>query len=422
MSHTVLGLSTEIPYGARRVEAGGKVSARAGRALRQFRLALQRRTSGPLASRLAGFADQVAQAAATSPSSDLWDMVRADCRREFSTAALRHGSLADAIEWETIKLQSRLGGGMESAPPPAVAMFRERRVHIGRLIHLWRGLAAETEEWLAGQGGTTFLDVGPWGGFNFVIESDGYTRMPFARLTLAMGALPETPLTEAGGPLFDHFLPRYCEALAEAGVTIPDHWQYQFPKWDHAGRLIELSGTYYLPSHTYDRRTFIKVRLSRACETVEEITLQDFLVLLERLHFTTDWALYREQTKDVDARFDLQDFISLNHVVEGVYQRSADEERLLVEIKDAFRGTIKTPAVLYGYWRQVIISRWVENLYWVLADVALGVKRYQRMVSFAREVVDQMPPRLLIPVRRQLQEYHSRLGAFGVIGGDAVSS
>ncbi len=32
MSHTVLGLSTEIPYGARRVEAGGKVSARAGRA------------------------------------------------------------------------------------------------------------------------------------------------------------------------------------------------------------------------------------------------------------------------------------------------------------------------------------------------------------------------------------------------------
>ena len=28
--------------------------------------------------------------------------------------------------------------------------------------------------------------------------------------------------------------------------------------------------------------------------------------------------------------------------------------------------------------------RWVENLYWALAEAALGVKRYQRMVSFDR--------------------------------------
>jgi hypothetical protein len=132
------------------------------------------------------------------------------------------------------------------------------------------------------------------------------------------------------------------------------------------GRLLEVSGTHYLPTHSYDRRTFIKVRASRACETVEEIALQDFLILLERLQFTSDWVVYREQTKDVDARFDLQDFISLNHMVEGIYQRSSAEDRLLHEIKDAFRGAIRTPQVVHHYLGQVIRLRWVENLYWAL--------------------------------------------------------
>jgi hypothetical protein len=152
--------------------------------------------------------------------------------------------------------------------------------------------------------------------------------------------------------------------------------------------------------------------LSRACETVEEIILQYFLVLLERLHFTTDWDLYREQMKDVDARFDLQDFISLNHLVEGIYHRSAREDRLLTEIKDAFRGAIRTREVLYDYLTQVVRSGWIENLYWALADAALGVKRYERFVSFDREVCPEIPPRMLIPVRKHLQSYHGRLGAF----------
>ncbi len=173
--------------------------------------------------------------------------------------------------------------------------------------------------------------------------------------------------------------------------------------------MLEISGTHYLPTHTYEHRTFIKVRVSRAFETVEEITLRDFLVLLERLQFTTDWELYRAQTQDVDARFDLQDFISLNHMIEGVYQRSAAEERLLNDMKEAFRGAIRSSKVLYDYLGQMIRSRWVENVYWALAEASLGVRRYQRIVSFDREVCPHIPPRLLIPVRRHLQKYHSRL-------------
>ncbi len=83
---------------------------------------------------------------------------------------------------------------------------------------------------------------------------------------------------------------------------------------------------------------------------------------------TTDWDLYREQTQPVDARFDLQDFLSLNHVVEGLYQRTAKEERLLNEIKDAYRGALRSPHVLYKYLDAVIRSGWVENLYWALAE------------------------------------------------------
>ena len=351
-------------------------------------------------------------AAAATPGLDLWTDIRADCERDLSKLCVRKGTLAQAIEWEILKLQARLCYSHTKMSPSSVPIFRDRHVHIGGLIQLWRRLAEETEEWLAGQGCDTFLDVGPWGGFNFVLEADGYTRMPFTRLTLAVGSLPVTPLYEQGGPVLEHLLPQYRDALHAAGVTFSNVWQCQFPKRDRTGRLLELSCTHYLPNHTYERRTFIKVRLSRACETVEEITLQDCLTLLERLHFTTDWALYREQTKDVDARFDLQDFISLNHLVEGLYQRSAAEDRLLLEIKDAFRGAIRAPNILYEYLDQVVRSRWVENLYWVLAEAALGVRRYQRLVSFDREVCPQIPPRLLIPVRRHLRRYHGRLGAF----------
>lgn len=337
--------------------------------------------------------------------------IAADCQRDLAGLSLGKGTLAQAVEWETLKLQGRLGATQAITPTSPVPLFRDRHVHIGTLIRLWRRLAMDTETWLAEQGHDTLLDVGPWGGFNFVLESDGYTRMPFARLTLAVGSLSGTPLEDAGGPFFHHLLPRYRAELQAAGVAFPDEWQWQFPKHDQAGRLTELSGTHYLPDHTYERRTFIKVRLSRACETVEEMTLQDLLPLLERLHFTTDWDLYREQTQDVDARFDLQDFLSLNHVVEGVYHRSASEERLLNEIKDAYRGAVRTPKVLYKYLDSVVRSGWVENLYWALAEAALGVKRYQRAVSFDREVCPQIPPRLLIPIRRYLQNYHAGLSA-----------
>lgn len=352
----------------------------------------------------------VSVAGTTAPGTDLWDGIRLECERECS--GLRHGkgTVAHALEWEILKLQTRVGSLAYGNSTPDVPLFRHRHVHIGALIRLWRRLALETEEWLASQGYDTLLDVGPWGGFNFVVEPDGYTRMPFARLTLAVGGLPSTPFHEQGGPLFQHLLPRYHAELQQAGVCFPALWQYHHARHDASGRLCEISGTHYLPTHSYERRTFIKVRVSRDCEAVEEIALQDFLLLLERLQFTTDWELYREQTKDVDARFDLQDFISLNHMVEGLYQRTAAEDRLLHEMKDAFRGAIRARQVLYGYLGQVVKLRWVENLYWALAEAALGVKRYQRMVSFDREVCPQIPPCLLIPVRRHLNRYHNRIG------------
>lgn len=384
---------------------------RVSRAIHQFRVGVNRILSGTLSARLLGIIDYVACVAATAvPGTDLWDGIRLECEREFSGIRFGKGTVAHGLEWETLKLQTRLCSIPPGNPSSTVPLFRNRHVHIGALIRLWRRLALETEEWLANQGYDTLLDVGPWGGFNFVLEPDGYTRMPFARLTLAMGGLPSTPFHEEGGLLFEHLLPRYHAELHNAGVNFPPVWQYQHAKRDTSGRLLELSGTHYFPAHTYERRTFIKVRVSRACEAVEEIALQDFLLLLERLQFTTDWELYREQTKDVDARFDLQDFISLNHMVEGLYQRTAAEERLLHEMKDAFRGAIRATHVLYGYLGQVVRLRWVENLYWALAEAALGVKRYQRMVSFDREVCSQIPPRLLIPVRRHLNRYHHQVG------------
>lgn len=355
--------------------------------------------------------DYVACVAATAPpGTDLWDGVRQECERHFSGLPHGKGTLAQAFEWEILKLQTRLDNITQDPAACAVPLFRNRHVHIGALIRLWRRLALETEEALATHGHDTLLDVGPWGGFNFVLEPDGYTRMPFARLTLAVGGSPATPFHAEGGLLFEQLLPRYHAALQQAGLDFPAVWQYQHAKRDAEGQVLEVSGIHYLPTHSYERRTFIKVRVSRHCEAVEEIALHDFLLLLERLQFTTDWDLYREQTKDVDARFDLQDFISLNHMVEGVYQRTAAEDRLLHEMKDAFRGAIRSRPVLYGYLAQVVKLRWVENVYWALADAALGVKRYQRMVSFDREVCPRIPPRLLIPVRRHLNRYHHRVG------------
>lgn len=390
--------------------AAGK--RRADRAIRHFRTSLENHAATHAPAGLSELIDHVTQQAATAmPGMDLWAGIAADCRRDLSGLSVHKGTLAQAVEWETLKLQTRLHGIEGTSPSTFVPLFRNRHVHIGRLIQLWRRLAFDTETWLAEQGYETLLDIGPWGGFNFVVDDDGYTRMAFARLTLAVGSLPGTPLDHAGGPFFEHLLPCYRAELQAAGVHFPDQWQWQFPKHDQAGRLTELSGTHYLPEHTYDRRTFIKVRLSRTCETVEELTLQDLLPLLERLHFTTDWDLYREQTQPVDARFDLQDFLSLNHVVESLYQRTAKEERLLNEIKDAYRGAVRSPHVLYTYLNTVIRSGWVENLYWALAEAALGVKRYQRAVSFDREVCPHIPPRLLIPVRRHLQKYHARLSA-----------
>ncbi|HEX9284909.1 MAG TPA: hypothetical protein VF879_04485 [Nitrospirales bacterium] len=358
----------------------------------------------PLASLIADAAEEAPDAA------DLWEHVRDRCKKELR--GVRHGSgtLAHAVEWELVKLQARIKPEPDSGWPP---LFRDKHVHIGSLIHLWRSVARATEEKLAGQGIETFFDVGPWGGFNFVVNEDGYTRMKFARLTLGIGSLTTTPLEENGGAFFDRFMPLYKARLAGEGLVVPEEWQYKNPKHDPSGRLLEISHTYYFPHHTYENRTFVKVRLSREFETYEEIMVWDFLDLLARLYYTSDWAVFKQETKDVDVRFDLQDFISLSHIMEGVYRRTEKEEQLLREIKEAFRGAIRERSVLYEYLDRLVKSKWIENLFWAIAGVVLGVRKFERPINFVREIhTYPLPPQLLIPVKRHVQTYHEKIGAY----------
>ena len=384
---------------------------RIDRALQHFRTTIQRllHAAAPAALHPLGavIADTV-EAAQDAP--DLWQLVRPQCEDYLRKVRCGSGTLAHAVEWELVKLQARIRPEPEPAWPP---LFRDKHVHIGSLIHLWRGVARETEDRLAGQGIATFLDIGPWGGVNFVVNQDGYTRMKFARLTLGIGSLASTPLEKSGGLFFDTFMPLYKARLAQEGLVVPEEWQYKNPKHDASGRLLEISNIYYFPWHTYDNRAFVKIRLSREFETYEEIMVWDFLELLARLHYTTDWAAYRQEAKDVDTRFDLQDFISLSHIMEGVYQRTDKEERLLQEIKEAFRGAIRERAVLYEYLDKVVKAKWVENLYWAIVGVVLGIRKFERTVSFGPEIQTRpLPPQLLIPVKRHMMAYHEKIGAY----------
>ena len=388
-----------------------EITSRPQRAFRHFHTAVEELLRAEAPDSLRGLADTLLSCVTSAPlGTDYWTHLRGQCE-SLCRIPYRHGTLTDAIEWETLKLQTWIDSAVTCRKTPSPPLFCHRHVHIGTLIKMWQRLTLETENILSQHGYPTLFDVGPWGGFNFVVQDDGYTRMPFARLTLAVGSPPTTPLEDQGGPFYQDFLPRYLAELKTMGVEIPNEFQYQHHKRDPSGRLLELSCTYYFPHHTYDRRTFVKVRLSRAYETVEEITLHDLLGLLERLHFTTDWDSYQEQTQDVDIRFDLQDFISLSHISEGIYQRTSAEEALLSEIKEAFRGAIRERKVLYEYMEALRKSKWIENLYWGVAQAALGIRKFQRPVSFTREVCSHMPPRLLIPVRRHIQAYHKQIGS-----------
>lgn len=340
---------------------------------------------------------------------DLWAQMGLLCAG-YSKIKLQGGTLADSAAWEITKFWSRIRSRPARTWP---ALFEGRRVHIGKWLHLCRQAAEETEDGLNARGIRTIVDVGPWGGFNFVVTSDGYTRMPFARLTLAAGSAPTTPLHEQGGPFFEEFMPRYCRLLAAEGLVIPDEWQYRNPRRDAAGRLVELSRTYYFPTHTYDRRAFVKVRFSREFETYEEVLLRDLLEGLARLYHTTDWDAYKADTPDVDVRFDIQDFISLSHVLEGVYNRTAKEEALLREFKEAFRGAIRQRPVLYDCLDRLVASKWIENVSWTVAQTVLGIKRYERSFSFSREIITTpLPARLMIPVYRHLTAYHEMIGSW----------
>lgn len=298
--------------------------------------------------------------------------------------------------------------------PTALAwppLLRDRHVHVGCLVNMIGEVARETETQLKEAGIEVALSAGPWGGFNFLVGPDGYTRMSIGRLTVVIGASAETPLEEDGGPVFQAFLPRYIRRLREAGWDAPDAWVFRYPKRTHTGRLLELSCLHYLPGHSYDTRAFLKVRLSREWADYEEILLRDFLIVLERLYLTTDWTLYKEETRLVDVRFDLQDFLSLNYVLGPLYERTPVEEALLREITDAYLAHTRDAPTLYRFLDRVISSKWIENVVWRVARAACGIERYQRPFSISRDLLaGPLPAGLLVPVKIHLLEYHEDVG------------
>jgi hypothetical protein len=272
-------------------------------------------------------------------------------------------------------------------------------------------VARETEEALRRAGTEVILSAGPWGGFNFLVGPDGYTRMPIGRLTVVIGSSSDTPLEETGGPVFHAFMPRYIRRLKEAGWLVPDEWEFRYPKRSRGGRLLEISSVHYLPGHTYDSRAFLKVRLSRECGSYEEVLLKDFLLVLERLHLTTDWDRYKDETRLVDLRFDLQDFLSLNYVLGPVYERTPAEEALLREITDAYLAHTRDAPTLYRFLDQVLASKWIENVVWAVARAAFGIRRYERPFSVGRDLLaGPLPAGLLIPVKIHLRDYHDEIG------------
>ena len=289
-------------------------------------------------------------------------------------------------------------------------LFRDRNVHVGCLVNMIGEVTRETEAQLKEAGIEASLSAGPWGGFNFLVGPDGYTRMPIGRLTIVIGSTAVTPLEENGGPVIRAFMPRCIYRLREAGWDVPDEWEVRHPKRTLTGRLLELSYTHYLPAHSYDTRTFLKVRLSREWEAYEEILLRDLLAVLERLHLTTDWTLYREETRLVDVRFDLQDFLSLNYVLGPLYERTPVEEALLREITDAYLAHTRDAPTLYRFLDRVVSSRWIEHVVWAVARAAFDIRPYQRPFSISRDLLPgPLPAGLLVPVKIHLREYHEEV-------------
>jgi hypothetical protein len=68
--------------------------------------------------------------------------------------------------------------------------------------------------------------------------------------------------------------------------------------------------------------------------------------------------------------------------------------------------------VLYDYLHRVVSSKWIENLAWAVGGLVLGIRKFERPFSFARDILTSpMPPQLLIPVKRHVQRYHLHIGA-----------
>ena len=140
------------------------------RAFRHFRSTIESLLQTVAPASLHPLASLIVDEIETAPeASDLWECVRPQYEDELRKIRRGSGTLAHVVEWDLIKLQARIKPEPQTGWP---SLFRDKHVHIGSLIHLWRDVARATEDHLAKQGIVTFFDVGPWGGFNFVVRSE----------------------------------------------------------------------------------------------------------------------------------------------------------------------------------------------------------------------------------------------------------
>lgn len=98
------------------------VARRSQRAIRHFQDSVTRLVPTHAGATLHSFIDDVMATVAVLPrGTDLWEEIRVDCERMGSTVSYGKGTLAQAIEWETLKLHTRLAGAeampSRNAPP-----------------------------------------------------------------------------------------------------------------------------------------------------------------------------------------------------------------------------------------------------------------------------------------------------------------
>ena len=151
--------------------------------------------------------------------------------------------------------------------------------------------------------------------------------------TLAVGGLPSTPFHEQGRPLFQHLLhgimPNYSRPVNFSPLAVSPRQTH-----DASVRLREVSATHYLPTHSYERRTFVKCRSRELRGPSRRSRCR---ISSSPRAPTVHHGLGALSGTDEGCGCSLRSsgLISLNHMVEGVYRTDA-EDRLLHEMRTRF--------------------------------------------------------------------------------------